>query len=139
MKAICRKTTSKDFDLTEITTVFINDFDYSYGGSGLELGKEYLIMGLMVYKNENSLYYLVDVSGKPDWFPYLLFEISDNNLPKHWFINVKGKKSDDEIYAIWGFDELCNDESFYYNLIERDEQAVRTYFRRKIEFEKAHE
>src|SRR5258705_9985974 len=78
MKVICKKVDSQGFDLKEVTTVFSNNFDYSFGGSGLELGKEYTVMGIALYNDSNCLYYLVDASGRPDWFPYLLFETLDN-------------------------------------------------------------
>ena len=71
---------SKGFDLKEVTTVFSNDFDYGYGGYGLELDKEYFVMGLVIYQKSNCLYYLIDVNGKPDWFPYLLFAMLNFNI-----------------------------------------------------------
>ncbi len=136
MKAICKQTTSKGFDLKEVTTVFSHDFDYSFGGYGLEINREYLIMGLVVYKDTNCIYFLIDVNGKPDWFPYLLFEITDNCLPKEWFLKVNGKSSKSDIYSIVGFDELCNNEDFYNQLVERNIDAIQIYFKRKIELEK---
>jgi len=136
MRAICKQTTSKGFDLQEVTTVLSNEFDYNYGGYGLEVNKEYFILGIAVYQNNNCLYYLVDVNGKPDWFPYLLFDVTDNSFPKNWFIKINGKSDDTDIYSLCGFDELCNDDDFYDQLLEREEQAMQTYFRRKIELEK---
>ena len=135
MKAICKKTTSKDFDLKEVTTIYSNDFDYSFGGYGLEIDKEYIIMGLLVYQDTKCIYYLTDVNGKPDWFPYLLFEVTDNSIPKHWFVKIYVKNDDSYIYSICGFNELCNDIGFYDKLLERDETALRIYFKRKIELE----
>jgi hypothetical protein len=139
MKAICIQTTSEGFDLHEVTTVFSNDFDYNYGGYGIELGKEYTIMGIVLYNDSNCLYYLIDVNGRPDWFPYLLFEISDNSLPRNWFIKLNGKMKSSDINCLWGFEELCNVQDFYHQLIEREETAMRIYFRRKIEIEKEYE
>lgn len=136
MRAICKQTTSHGFDLKEVTTVFSNDFDYSFGGYGLELDKEYFVMGIAMYQNSNCLYYLIDTNGKPDWFPYLLFDIADNSIPRNWFIKVNGKNDDSDIYSLCGFDELCNDSDFYDQLLERDEKAMQIYFKRKAELEK---
>lgn len=136
MKVICKQVSSKGFDLKEVTTVFSNDYDYNFGGYGIELNKEYIVMGMAIYQDSSCLYYLVDVNGKTEWFPYLLFDISDNSLPKKWFVKVYEKSSESGIYTISGFDELCNDENFYDQLLERDEEAQRIYFRRKIELEK---
>ena len=136
MKVICKQTTSKGFNLKEVTTVLSTNFDYSFGGYGIELGKEYLVMGIALYKDSNCIYYLIDTSSKPDWLPFLLFEIVENSLPKQWHVKAPGKKENSDIYALWGFEELCNEETFYDRLLEREEAAMRTYFRRKIELEK---
>ncbi|PDS25675.1 hypothetical protein [Flavobacterium branchiophilum] len=74
-----------------MTTVFSNDYDYNFGGYGIELNMEYLVMGMAIYQDSSCLYYLVDVNGKTEWFPYLLFDISDNSLPKNWFVKVYEK------------------------------------------------
>ncbi len=139
MKVICKQTTSENFNLNEVTTVLSNSFDYTFGGYGLELGKEYIVMGIVVYNDSNCLYYLIDVNGRPDWFPFLLFDISNNSLPTNWFTKVIGKSQTTNIYWLIGFEELCNDENFYHNLTEREDIAMRIYFKRKIEIEKIYE
>lgn len=135
MQVICKQINSCGFDLKEVTTVFSNDFDYSFGGHGLELGKEYIVMGVATYKDSNFLYYLIDVNGKPEWFPYLLFNVSDHTLPNDWFIKVNNKDEDNDVYFILGFNELCNEEGFYDQLLGRNEIAMSTYFKRKIQIE----
>ena len=136
MRAICKQTTSHGFDLKEVTTVLSNNFDYSYGGYGLELDKEYFVMGIAMYQDSNCLYYLIDTNGDPDWFPYLLFDITDNSIPRKWFTKVNGKNDDMDIYSLFGFDELCNDSDFYDQLLEREGEAMQIYFERKSELEK---
>ncbi|MBL7786521.1 MAG: hypothetical protein JNM36_11495 [Chitinophagales bacterium] len=136
MKITCKQTTSKGFNLKEVTTVTSNNYDYNFGGYGIELNKEYLVMGIAIYKNSNCLYYLTDVNGEPDWFPYLLFDVADNYIPRNWFILVSGKNDDTGIYLLCGFDELCNDSDFHDQLLEGDEEAMRIYFRRRMELEK---
>jgi len=136
MKVICKQTTSEGFNLKEVTSVLSNEFDYTFGGYGLELNKEYIIMGIVLYKDSNCLYYLIDVNGRPGWFPFLLFDVSDNSLPANWFTKVISKKESTPVYCLIGFEELCKEEDFYHNLIEREETAMRIYFRRKIEIEK---
>ena len=133
MKIICKKTTSKGFDLNEVTTVLSQNFDYTFGGSGLEMGKEYLVMGIAVYKDSNCVYFLVDTAGRPNWFSHLLFEVLDNSVPANWFVRVNGKRADSDVYSHVGFDELCNNEMYYDQLVNRDEEAIRIYFERKSE------
>jgi hypothetical protein len=133
MKVICKKTSSADFDLKEVKTVLSNDFDYTYGGYGLELNKMYLIMGIATYVGSNCIYYLIDVNGKPDWFPYLLFEIVINELPENWFFNSNFPETD--ISWVLGYYELCNISEHYNNLLEREESSLSIYFKRKSEIE----
>ncbi len=132
MKVICKKTTSKDLDLKKITTIFVNDYDYR-----LILDKEYRVMGMATYRDTNCLYYLIDEEGLPNWFPYVLFTLSDNALPKNWYIKLYDQNLSGDIFSLVGFDELCNNEDFHDLLVEREEKAMRTYFRRKIELENA--
>lgn len=37
-----------------------NDFDY-----GLEINKEYLVMGIMTFKKSDNLYFLIDEDSRP--------------------------------------------------------------------------
>lgn len=136
MKVKCKQTTSQGFDLKEVTDVLSNDFDYNVGGWGIELDSEYLVMGMAVFKDTNCLYYLIDVQGKPFWYPYLLFNVSDNSLPQNWFLKVIHKKEDSDFFLLWGFYELCNEQDYCDKLMDRDEPALMTYFKRKIELEK---
>ena len=50
-----------------------NDFDY-----GLEINKEYLVMGIMTFKKSDNLYFLIDEDSRPGWFPHQIFEIESN-------------------------------------------------------------
>ena len=107
-----------------------------YTEFGLIIGKEYLVMGMML--SEGTLDYLIDDSGYVSAYPYPLFEVTDNKLPSSWFF--KSLKNTDENYpyreAIWGYYELVFDETHYEKLVDIDEEALRIYFRRKIELEK---
>jgi hypothetical protein len=135
MKVFCKQTTSYGFDLNEVNTVFSNNFDYSFGGYGLKIDEEYIVMGVAMYKNSQCLYYLIDTNGKPDWFPYLLFTIIDDTIPQNWYIKVSGSTGDTGLYSLIGFDELCNETDYYDRLLEREEDAMNVYFTRKKEME----
>lgn len=131
MKVICKKNTSKDFDLKEVRSVISNEVRYP-----IEIGKEYLVMGIMILKRDKCIQYLIDDSGRPFWIPYLLFDISDNALPNNWYVSIFDKNSPGDLFYLSGFYELCNDEDFHDSLMERDEEAMILYFQRKIELEK---
>jgi hypothetical protein len=109
-----------------------------YGG--VEIGKEYLVMGLIIFKTYQA--YLIDTNGFISACPCQLFEVVDNKVNSNWHFRLIEK--DEDIYpfvqAILGYPELCSDKRAYENLIvEKEEDAQRIYFRRKIEFEKESE
>jgi hypothetical protein len=103
---------------------------------GLTLGEEFLVVGMILGKG--TLSYLINDGRIIGCYPYALFEVIDNELPKSWFF--KALKNTDENYpyqeAIWGYYELCFDTNHYEQLVDFDEGAHRIYFRRKIELEK---
>lgn len=100
----------------------------------LEISKEYIVMGMIM--SEGYLSYLVD-DGVISACPYQLFEVIDNKLTSNWFF--KSFTKDDDIYpyqeAVWGYYELCFDTNHYEQLVDMEENAMRIYFRRKIEIE----
>src|SRR5690606_8361747 len=97
-------------------------------------GKEYIIMGIMIMKESNCIYYLVDEYDLPDWIPYVLFDISHNELLPNWFVSILNKKeSTGNIFYLSGFSELCNDEDYHDALVEREKWALDIYHKRKYE------
>ena len=126
MKVIC-----KHNDPSNLPSGIPDNFDYC-----LEINKEYLVTGILTFKQSNDLYFLVDESGRPSWFPFQIFETINNELPKNWFIKINVGNGYVDYKNLIGFNELCNDEDFFNQLLERNETAMQIYFRRKIELEK---
>ena len=127
MKVICKKNTAKGLNLEEVKTLFIDEYRYR-----LEIGREYVVMGIVTYKNSNCPYYLIDHDGRPDWFPYVLFDVIDNSLPENWYIRVFNKGEAGNLFTLIGFDELCNDDDFHDALLNRDETAMKIYRERRM-------
>jgi hypothetical protein len=99
--------------------------------------QEYLVMGMIMF--ETYLAYLIDDSGFICACPCQLFDVVDNKINSKWHFRLIEKE--ENIYpfvqAIWGYYELCFDKKSYENLIvEKEEEAQRIYFKRKIESEK---
>jgi hypothetical protein len=126
MKVIC-----KHNDPSNLPGGIPDNFDY-----GLEINKEYLVTGILTFKQSDDLYFLVDESGRPSWFPFQIFETINNELPKNWFVKINAGNDYVDYKNLFGFNELCNDDDFFNQLLERDEEAMQVYFRRKIELEK---
>src|SRR4051812_7018353 len=126
MKVLC-----KFNDPLNIPDHIPGDFNY-----GLEVGKTYLVMATVKYKDTDIVYLLIDENGHPNWFPHLIFDIVDARI-YDWYIGLGANGKTSFITFIAGFKELIEDEEFYSKLIDRDEKSLRTYFVRKIELEKA--
>ncbi|NOQ26943.1 MAG: hypothetical protein GQ564_16405 [Bacteroidales bacterium] len=133
MKIRCQYNSGKIFNDYPQKPAGVNE-DTEYGL--LKIGKEYIVMGILI--GEGILEYLIDDGGIISAFPNQLFEVTDNKLPSNWYFRAFTKE--DEIYpyqeAIWGYHELCFNNSHYEQLIEQEEEAVQTYFRQKIALEK---
>jgi hypothetical protein len=104
---------------------------------GIEIGKEYLVMGLIIFQTYQA--YLTDDKGFIATFPCQLFEIIDSKVNSNWHFRIIEK--DEDIYpfiqVIFGYSELCSDKKAYENLIvEMEKDTQRIYFRRKIELER---
>ena len=103
----------------------------------LEIGKEYRVMGIIIFQTYQG--YLIDGFGLISACPCQLFEVIDDCLPLNWNFRVVEKEEDlyPYVQAIFGYDELCRDKESYNKLIvDMEEEAMRIYFRRKIELEK---
>lgn len=107
-----------------------------YTEFGLTIGDEFIVMGMLL--GNGTLSYLINDGRVIGSYPYALFEVIDNKLPTSWFF--KSLKNTDENYpyqeAVWGYYELVFNNRHYEQLIDFEEEAHRTYFKRKIELEK---
>ena len=64
-------------------------------------------------------------NGRPSWFPYQIFSIVNNELPANWFVKINIGNDYVDYRNLFGFDELCNKEDFFNQLLERDEEAMK--------------
>lgn len=113
-----------------------------FGASGLSvygevsIGKEYFVMGIVVFETYQA--YLID-DGLISVCPCQLFDIIDAKVSANW--DVRTIEKDENIYPyiqmMIGYPEFCSDKMAYEKLIvEKEEEAQRIYFRRKIELER---
>lgn len=107
-----------------------------FGEYGVEVGKEYLVMGLIIFQTYQA--YLLDDNGFIFTCPCQLFEVIDSKVNSSWHFRMIENSEDiyPFIQVIIGYPELCFDKKSYENLIvEMEEDAYKTYFKRKIETE----
>ncbi len=132
MKVKCIFNTGKallDYERIPLGTTDITQYGQ------LEIGKEYLVMGMIM--TDGYLTYLVD-DDVINACPYQFFEITDSQLTPNWYFKALTKQ--DKNYpnqeAVWGYYELCFNDNHYAQLVDMEESAMRIYFKRKIETEK---
>lgn len=101
----------------------------------LEIGSKFLVMGQII--SQGALFYLVDENGCIGSYPYPLFEVIDDRIPPFWHFATLNYKNDYFPYqeARWGYKELVYENEHRAKLADFDEDAIRIYFRRKIELE----
>ena len=128
LKAICKHNTGEFFKKNELPTGVFSSTLFN-----LEIEKEYLVMGIVL--TGKFIFYLSDENGRPFLYPSELFQVSDNKISSNWYFKSIPKNESVDIDAIWGYLELCNQEGYFDQLMDRDDTAMRIYFKRKIETE----
>ncbi len=128
MKVICKHNKGDFFKENELPIGFFPSTIFN-----LEVEKEYLVMGIML--SEKFIFYLLDENGKPYWYPSKLFQVSDNKISPNWYFKNFTEDKSIDIDAIWGYLELCNQEDYFDQLMDRDNSAMRIYFKRKMDTE----
>src|SRR5581483_12075419 len=124
MKVICTENRAINLDPKEVTLFHSKETKFP-----VTKGEEYIVMGMIVYKDSNCIYYLVD-NNFPCWIPYPLFNISDNQLPPYWFVKIFDKKTSlGDLFYLAGFSELCNNENYHDALMELESWALDIYFK----------
>lgn len=142
MKVRCINNTGSSLYLYEYEPITNKEVFGRFGASeitefGIEIGKEYLVMGVIIFQTYQA--YLIDDNSFIATYPCQLFEMVDERLATNWYFRVINRNEDiyPFIQAIFGYFELCSDKKAYENLIvEMKEDTQRIYFRRKIELEK---
>jgi hypothetical protein len=87
---------------------------------------------------ENVFHYLIldnIIPSLPDWYPAELFESVDQSLPINWYHKYFGEDDQRGIQALWGYREMITDYAHYNDLIERKDEAIRIFLRRKSEMD----
>lgn len=137
MKIRCINNIGKSLRPYEYKPITNRDVFGRFGASelaeyGIEIGKEYLVMGLIIFETYQA--YLIDDNDFISACPCQLFEVVDSKVSLNWHFRLIEK--DEDIYpfvqAIIGYSELCFDKKTYENLIiEQNEEYKRIYFKWK--------
>ena len=141
MKVRCINNTGISLRPYEYEPIINKDFFGIFGVSemgeyDIEIGKEYLVMGLFIFQTYQA--YLLDSNGLIATYPCQLFEITESIVNSNWHFRLTERSEDiyPFVQAIFGYPELCSDRQAYENLlVEMEDDAQQIYFKRKIELE----
>ncbi len=102
----------------------------------LIINKEYVVYGIAFFKKGLSEYLIVDKYNNPFWCPDEIFQIINNKLSSLWFFQ-KYKKDDGMIddWFVWGYNELVNNINHSDNLMEREDNDLNIFYKRKKEMD----
>jgi hypothetical protein len=128
MKVVCIHTNGNDIDSGLLPSGFNTESE-----TNLILGKEYTVMGIMVY--EKSIFYLLDEDSAPYWYPTVLFSVSDGKISSNWYFKIITENESPYAEAIWGYYDLCFVKGYSDRLMDRKEYEMRIYFREKMKIE----
>lgn len=99
----------------------------------LKIGEEYVVYGQMIYKDVLNYLVIGTYEQLPTWYPAEIFEIASSLM---YYEEYYMYNKDVLIQAIWGFKELVLEDEYVYRLIEREEDAVKIFLKRKREIDK---
>ena len=107
-----------------------------WSGWPIDIGESYEVYGIRLRRG--ILHYLVvnryqGVEKKPNWCPAELFEVTNSLLPQRWYFSFQGTENLND--AIWGYEELVLVPKHLEDLIEREEDALNIFFKRKKEID----
>lgn len=102
----------------------------------LRVDERYIVYGQMICRG--MLQYLIKGTDEnlPSWYPAEIFEVENTLLPLEWYFMYQ---KENEVSALWGFYELVNDKEFIDQLMEREEEAVKVFLKRKNEIDEFEE
>lgn len=98
----------------------------------LKIGETYMVYGQMISNRILKYLILGTYENLPSWYPAELFEVVNSKLHFEWYYKYDKEA---EISAIWGYFELVEEKDYLYDLIERDDEAIRIFLKRKKEIE----
>jgi hypothetical protein len=122
MRAIC-KANSGEFLSNELLRLGHTDKSIF----SVSVDKEYEVFAMSLWRGA-ILILLADEHHLPNWFPMELFSLSAPCLPSDWSF-VHSPTNKDGLQALWGYERLIIDVSHYEDLIERDPEALRHFYK----------
>lgn len=133
MKVICTSRRRSDVVEPECRA-YASEISYE-----LQVGREYTVYGQYVARG--CLLYLIDPyapddPSRPIWYPASLFSVKDARMPCSWrFAYYPHQGFSGRVTAVWGYEELATSSAHFGGLLEREDEAMLMFIRRKIDLD----
>lgn len=98
-------------------------------------GVIYIVFGILIWRSVVHYLIIPTDSNLPDWVPADVFTIINSSIPPEWYFHYYGNSDPSEYQIMLSYKEMALDHLHCQNLIERNEDAIRTFFSRKKEIE----
>ena len=98
----------------------------------LKVGENYVVYGQMIYKEVLNYLIIGTYENLPTWYPAEVFEVIS---PLMYYESYYMYGKDPFINAVWGFKELVFNADYIYNLVEREDIAIKIFLKRKKEID----
>lgn len=108
----------------------MSDYPISYENFSTIKGKEYLVYATGICRN--SVWYCIcneSYTYFPWWYPFLIFDISDNRLSRYWVFGLEDNNN--KKTQFFSFPEWVNDRYFYGELVENNANDLNAIIFRK--------
>ena len=128
MKVRCLATTGSGIN----TFTLSNIGDLTKTEYPLEKDEIYTIYAQVLFKN--VLHYLIigTYEDLPSWYPAELFEVVDHQVHLEWYYNYEVNSV---VSGLWGYKEIVLTDNHYDDLIERTDEAIEVFLKRKKEID----
>jgi hypothetical protein len=128
MKVKCIANTGKDLLEKTLTLGYSTETMFD-----LCLEQIYTVYGICIWRE--SLHYMLkgEEHSFPSWYPAELFTVTDHLMPSEWYFEYCGSACD--ITTVWGYKELVLDGNHFDDLMERNNEALGVFLKRKQEID----
>jgi hypothetical protein len=130
MKVICIANTGDMLPVSYRTAGHLPTSKYD-----VQVNQVYTVYGICLV--QQSISYLIDPDDKnrPNWYPAPLFNVQDSCLATTWHFSYTTPSVEDEVLAVWGYEELATRLEHFDELAERTGAALAVFAARKRELE----
>ena len=130
MRVLCRSNSGRNLSAkhSEVGYTSSSQFD-------LEVTREYIVYAMSLSRGLLS-YLIVGQGGWPHWYPSELFTLTRTDLPPDWHFAYFKEDEGFVVNAIWGYEELINNDDHFDSLSNMETRAMAVFLERKEQIDK---